>query len=183
MMGFEPTTFCMASRRSSQLSYIREARRIIAARLRSPTRTAARPRRAASAISHGGHSRLDAKLIPGTDGSAVERSERDADTRGCHTATPRPPAGSEGAGVEPDPVASRTLWVSTKRRTVRRRPPTTADVAAPEIATPDVRLGRSAVERLVDETVGEFVVLPADRAVRDLSDLAREACGLHRKLP
>jgi hypothetical protein len=25
MMGFEPTTFCMASRRSSQLSYIREA--------------------------------------------------------------------------------------------------------------------------------------------------------------
>jgi hypothetical protein len=24
MMGFEPTTFCMASRRSSQLSYIRE---------------------------------------------------------------------------------------------------------------------------------------------------------------
>jgi hypothetical protein len=23
MMGFEPTTFCMASRRSSQLSYIR----------------------------------------------------------------------------------------------------------------------------------------------------------------
>jgi hypothetical protein len=23
-MGFEPTTFCMASRRSSQLSYIRE---------------------------------------------------------------------------------------------------------------------------------------------------------------
>jgi hypothetical protein len=29
MMGFEPTTFCMASRRSSQLSYIR-AGRIIA---------------------------------------------------------------------------------------------------------------------------------------------------------
>ena len=26
MMGFEPTTFCMASRRSSQLSYIRVAR-------------------------------------------------------------------------------------------------------------------------------------------------------------
>jgi hypothetical protein len=25
MMGFEPTTFCMASRRSSQLSYIRPA--------------------------------------------------------------------------------------------------------------------------------------------------------------
>ena len=25
MMGLEPTTFCMASRRSSQLSYIREA--------------------------------------------------------------------------------------------------------------------------------------------------------------
>lgn len=25
MMGFEPTTFCMASRRSSQLSYIRES--------------------------------------------------------------------------------------------------------------------------------------------------------------
>jgi hypothetical protein len=25
MMGFEPTTFCMASRRSSQLSYIRVA--------------------------------------------------------------------------------------------------------------------------------------------------------------
>jgi hypothetical protein len=24
MMGLEPTTFCMASRRSSQLSYIRE---------------------------------------------------------------------------------------------------------------------------------------------------------------
>jgi hypothetical protein len=30
MMGLEPTTFCMASRRSSQLSYIR-VRRIIAA--------------------------------------------------------------------------------------------------------------------------------------------------------
>ena len=27
MMGFEPTTFCMASRRSSQLSYIRERRK------------------------------------------------------------------------------------------------------------------------------------------------------------
>ena len=26
MMGLEPTTFCMASRRSSQLSYIRERR-------------------------------------------------------------------------------------------------------------------------------------------------------------
>jgi hypothetical protein len=26
MMGFEPTTFCMASRRSSQLSYIRVGR-------------------------------------------------------------------------------------------------------------------------------------------------------------
>jgi hypothetical protein len=26
MMGLEPTTFCMASRRSSQLSYIRESR-------------------------------------------------------------------------------------------------------------------------------------------------------------
>jgi hypothetical protein len=26
MMGLEPTTFCMASRRSSQLSYIRVAR-------------------------------------------------------------------------------------------------------------------------------------------------------------
>ncbi len=26
MMGLEPTTFCMASRRSSQLSYIRGAR-------------------------------------------------------------------------------------------------------------------------------------------------------------
>jgi hypothetical protein len=25
MMGLEPTTFCMASRRSSQLSYIRES--------------------------------------------------------------------------------------------------------------------------------------------------------------
>ena len=30
MMGLEPTTFCMASRRSSQLSYIRIGRRIIA---------------------------------------------------------------------------------------------------------------------------------------------------------
>ena len=28
MMGLEPTTFCMASRRSSQLSYIRPARRV-----------------------------------------------------------------------------------------------------------------------------------------------------------
>ena len=31
-MGFEPTTFCMASRRSSQLSYIREAKRSLATR-------------------------------------------------------------------------------------------------------------------------------------------------------
>jgi hypothetical protein len=30
MKGLEPSTFCMASRRSSQLSYIREVRRIIA---------------------------------------------------------------------------------------------------------------------------------------------------------
>ena len=30
MMGLEPTTFCMASRRSSQLSYIRVARASIA---------------------------------------------------------------------------------------------------------------------------------------------------------
>jgi hypothetical protein len=30
MMGLEPTTFCMASRRSSQLSYIRESRSIAA---------------------------------------------------------------------------------------------------------------------------------------------------------
>jgi hypothetical protein len=29
-MGLEPTTFCMASRRSSQLSYIRESRSIAA---------------------------------------------------------------------------------------------------------------------------------------------------------
>jgi hypothetical protein len=29
-MGLEPTTFCMASRRSSQLSYIREASSIAA---------------------------------------------------------------------------------------------------------------------------------------------------------
>ena len=36
MMGFEPTTFCMASRRSSQLSYIRAAR--IIARPKAPTR-------------------------------------------------------------------------------------------------------------------------------------------------
>ena len=28
MMGLEPTTFCMASRRSSQLSYIRERRQV-----------------------------------------------------------------------------------------------------------------------------------------------------------
>ena len=28
LMGFEPTTFCMASRRSSQLSYSREGRRV-----------------------------------------------------------------------------------------------------------------------------------------------------------
>jgi hypothetical protein len=28
MMGLEPTTFCMASRRSSQLSYIRESGRL-----------------------------------------------------------------------------------------------------------------------------------------------------------
>jgi hypothetical protein len=28
MMGLEPTTFCMASRRSSQLSYIREAQKV-----------------------------------------------------------------------------------------------------------------------------------------------------------
>jgi hypothetical protein len=28
MMGLEPTTFCMASRRSSQLSYIRELARL-----------------------------------------------------------------------------------------------------------------------------------------------------------
>jgi hypothetical protein len=31
-MGFEPTTFCMASRRSSQLSYSRAERHMIAAR-------------------------------------------------------------------------------------------------------------------------------------------------------
>jgi hypothetical protein len=31
MMGFEPTTFCMASRRSSQLSYIRASAASIAA--------------------------------------------------------------------------------------------------------------------------------------------------------
>jgi hypothetical protein len=31
-MGLEPTTFCMASRRSSQLSYIRVARIIAAVR-------------------------------------------------------------------------------------------------------------------------------------------------------
>ncbi len=30
MMGLEPTTFCMASRRSSQLSYIRASLRITA---------------------------------------------------------------------------------------------------------------------------------------------------------
>ena len=28
LMGFEPTTFCMASRRSSQLSYSRTGRRV-----------------------------------------------------------------------------------------------------------------------------------------------------------
>jgi len=34
MKGLEPSTFCMASRRSSQLSYIRERGPIIAAALR-----------------------------------------------------------------------------------------------------------------------------------------------------
>jgi hypothetical protein len=33
MMGFEPTTFCMASRRSSQLSYIRAGHSIAAEEL------------------------------------------------------------------------------------------------------------------------------------------------------
>jgi hypothetical protein len=34
MMGLEPTTFCMASRRSSQLSYIRAGRSIAPAKRR-----------------------------------------------------------------------------------------------------------------------------------------------------
>src|SRR5579862_7970429 len=38
MMGLEPTTFCMASRRSSQLSYIRVARASIAPALTDPSR-------------------------------------------------------------------------------------------------------------------------------------------------
>jgi hypothetical protein len=48
MMGLEPTTFCMASRRSSQLSYIRGTRVSIAAPSRGRTRLAAarRPPRA-----------------------------------------------------------------------------------------------------------------------------------------
>ena len=38
MKGLEPSTFCMASRRSSQLSYIREARGMLAtAERRSPS--------------------------------------------------------------------------------------------------------------------------------------------------
>jgi hypothetical protein len=38
MMGLEPTTFCMASRRSSQLSYIREGRQYSRAQAR-PSRS------------------------------------------------------------------------------------------------------------------------------------------------
>jgi hypothetical protein len=44
MMGLEPTTFCMASRRSSQLSYIREAASI--ASLFPPAAPPAPPRAA-----------------------------------------------------------------------------------------------------------------------------------------
>ena len=42
MMGLEPTTFCMASRRSSQLSYIRAAASIAPASEPSPTYGAGR---------------------------------------------------------------------------------------------------------------------------------------------
>jgi hypothetical protein len=45
MMGLEPTTFCMASRRSSQLSYIRERPASIASPFR-PATPAALPRTA-----------------------------------------------------------------------------------------------------------------------------------------
>ena len=46
MMGLEPTTFCMASRRSSQLSYIREGgeySRVSEAGLASSPHTACSP--------------------------------------------------------------------------------------------------------------------------------------------
>ncbi len=41
MMGLEPTTFCMASRRSSQLSYIRASAIIAATNGRAARRVAA----------------------------------------------------------------------------------------------------------------------------------------------
>jgi hypothetical protein len=57
MMGLEPTTFCMASRRSSQLSYIRESNEY--SRAETKTRAAARNgyRRMLSATSGGQPSR------------------------------------------------------------------------------------------------------------------------------
>jgi hypothetical protein len=46
-MGLEPTTFCMASRRSSQLSYIRLGRTSIASRIEEvPAGVAVNPRTA-----------------------------------------------------------------------------------------------------------------------------------------
>jgi hypothetical protein len=62
-MGFEPTTFCMASRRSSQLSYIRAGHSIAAEELEPDRGWAALP-----AERLGKRERSAGRVVPSTPG-------------------------------------------------------------------------------------------------------------------
>ena len=105
-----------------------------------------------------------ARLIPGWSWSPEKRLRRRAITRGCPVCDVSPTAWwSEGAGVQPDPGASRTHRVSVALRTVRNHLPTADDRACSIGSRQDVRSGHGSIEGLVDEAVGELVVLAGGR--------------------
>ena len=102
-MGFEPTTFCMASRRSSQLSYIRGRRPIIA----RPHKRSGSPKRAADdAVRRGatppGAIRHPADRSHGTDARGPDGRP---DTAGRHSATSHPSKRARRA-----PESNRIRW-------------------------------------------------------------------------
>ena len=106
MKGLEPSTFCMASRRSSQLSYIRAKAAVyrgLGCRPWTATSKAASARCGRKAFNGRDLDALDAVTAPGFYN---------------HNALPGTPLGPEGHRQ----VVKRLLWEAYPRRALRDRP-------------------------------------------------------------